>query len=159
MYTFRPLKEDDIDYILIWNEGRDASFLKQWAGERFHYPLTKEQILEDVKECIAVYMVYEDDSPIGTITIMHLDEEKGSAHIGRYLLSPTETGKGRGTIIMHDFLQYVFGVLKLKEVTLRVYTFNKTAIKCYEKNGFVVTKQNKMENDWDCLAMSCKKGK
>jgi len=44
--------------------------------------------------------------------------------------------KGYGTEAMNLLLDYGFNLLNLNSIMLRVYSFNKRAIKCYKKCGF-----------------------
>ena len=159
MYTFRLFEEKDAERILQWNEGKDADFLQQWAGSGFIFPLTQEQLIEDAKKSCAVFMISDAEKIVGTIAILRTDDTAGSGYLGHYLLDPSETGKGHGTDIICEFTNFCFGVLKLKELSLRVFTFNTPALRCYEKNGFTETEHNTMDNGWEVLLMTRRKAK
>ncbi|MEI5908630.1 GNAT family protein [Bacillus spongiae] len=61
-------------------------------------------------------------------------------HRARYAVGIFDTsmlGKGVGTEITQLLLQYAFEELDLHRVDLRVLEYNKRAIKCYEKCGFI----------------------
>ncbi|MGG3806012.1 GNAT family N-acetyltransferase [Metabacillus fastidiosus] len=53
------------------------------------------------------------------------------------IFDPSVWGKGLGTEITQLVLHYAFEELNLHRVDLRVLEYNKRAIKCYEKCGFV----------------------
>ena len=59
---------------------------------------------------------------------------------GKYFLGlgllPTLCGTGKGAVIMEQILAYV-GKTKIKQLYLEVRDFNKRAIRCYQKAGFV----------------------
>lgn len=159
MYKFKLFTAADAKEIYDWNNGKDADFLKQWAGQGFTYPITEKQIIEDAEKCFAVFMIYQEEYLVGTIAILRIDEKIGSGYLGHFLLNPEKTGKGHGTHIMQDFLMFCFGVLKLKELSLRVYSFNLPALKCYQNNGFTEIERSQMDNGWEVLLMTCTKEK
>lgn len=160
MYEFRLLDEENAECIVKWNAGKDADFLMQWAGLGFTYPITEEQIMKDAAEVSrAAFAVLSQEKMIGTIALMRVNEETGSGYIGHYLLDPCEMDKGHGTEIMREFIQMCFGILKLKELTLRVYDYNIGAIRCYEKNGFSELEREKLNNGWSVLLLGLKKTK
>jgi RimJ/RimL family protein N-acetyltransferase len=46
-------------------------------------------------------------------------------------------GQGIGRLMIEEILKIAFRELKLHRVSLGVFDFNKSAIACYEKAGFV----------------------
>ena len=74
---------------------------------------------------------------IGHISLGNVDRINESARIGKVLIGPSESrGNGYGTQLMLAALTVAFEELKLHKVTLGVFDFNISAIKCYEKVGF-----------------------
>jgi ribosomal-protein-alanine N-acetyltransferase len=68
------------------------------------------------------------------LTVNQLDNRARYA-VG--LFDPTVWSKGLGTEITQLVLRYSFEELELHRVDLRVLQYNKRAIKCYEKCGFI----------------------
>ena len=158
-YIIRPLNPKNAKKIVNWNEGGSQDFLMQWAGRAFVHPITVEQVVADMKVCNTVFEIIYEEEMIGTIAFINVDEKVGSAYIGHFLLNPELKGKGHGTAILQEFIIYCFGILKLKELTLKVFDYNKGALRCYEKNGFAETERVKTENGLEVLTMSLKKTK
>lgn len=74
---------------------------------------------------------------IGHISLGNVDRINESARIGKVLIGPSESrGNGYGTQLMLAALTFAFEELNLHKVTLGVFDFNTSAIKCYEKVGF-----------------------
>ena len=131
------LSENDIDLILDWTNSKDAEFLRQFAGEKWSYPLTKKQIQN---ESGSIYSIFQDDKFVGMIQV--ISKENDNAHIGRFLLNPNETGKGIGTTALKLFCKQLFDSdIELKSITLNVREVNKAAQRCYAKCGFMVSKE------------------
>lgn len=160
MYEFKLFSPADAGNIVDWNEGKAGDFLMQWAGRAFQHPITEAQVIEDARNCCnAVFSIFYQEEMIGTIALIQVDEKTGSAYWGHYLLNPAMTGKGHGTAILREFISYCFGILKLKELTLRVFAYNTSALQCYLTNGFVETERNTLDNGQDVLVMNLKKTK
>lgn len=158
-YEFRILESENAGNIVKWNEGRDAAFLEQWAGRGFTFPITEEKVLTDKEKCSAVFEIMLQGNMIGTIALLRVDAETGSGYMGHFLLAPEMRGKGHGTAALREFAIYCFGILKLKELTLRVFSYNKGAVCCYEANGFRVIETSQTENGLEVLLMCLKKTK
>ncbi len=156
-YIIRPLNPKNAKKIVNWNEGGSQDFLMQWAGRAFVHPITVEQVVADMKVCNTVFEIIYEEEMIGTIAFINVDEKTGSAYIGHFLLNPELKGQGHGTTILQEFIIYCFGILKLKELTLKVFDNNKGALRCYEKKGFKETERIKLENGLEVLTMSLKK--
>ena len=74
---------------------------------------------------------------IGHISLGNVDKTNESARIGKVLIGSTNSrGKGYGTQMMTAVLKFAFEELKLHKVTLGVFDFNESAIKCYKKSAF-----------------------
>jgi RimJ/RimL family protein N-acetyltransferase len=79
----------------------------------------------------------EKDELIGNCGFMELDNLNQTAEIGIFI-AKDHWSKGYGTEALALLLDYGFKALNLHNVLLRVYSFNKRAIKCYEKAGFKI---------------------
>lgn len=113
---------------------------------------------ENTEKIVSFEILYEKEM-IGTIAIMNVDEKTGSAHIVHFLLNPKLKEKGHEIAILQEFILYCFGILKLKELTLKIVDGNKGAFHCYEKIGFVETDRIKLENGLEELTLTLTKTK
>lgn len=71
----------------------------------------------------------------GTVVYRNLSRRRRSAEIG-IELHPEYRGRGLGPRAVRALLGYLFDVLGLRRVWLRVLPENERAIRCYEKCGF-----------------------
>ena len=156
MIRIIPLENNDTKSIISWNTGKDADFLTQWSGKGYQYPITVEQITARLAADNADYEIYGiklDDDLIGTIELMRIDIKAKRGSIGRYLLYPAIAGKGYGSLALKLFVEKVFSETPINTLDLTVFDFNKPAIRCYEKTGFVKTTQSTRPNGWIAIRM------
>ena len=75
---------------------------------------------------------------IGHIELAAIDRRNGSARVCRVLVGdPAYRGRGVGTVMMEKIVEIGFCRLGLHRIELAVFDFNTSAIRCYEKVGFV----------------------
>jgi len=78
-----------------------------------------------------------DGEVVGHGEILAIDLGNRSATLGRILVGASQArGHGVGLQLVRELVRVCFQELKLHRVTLRVYDFNRAAIRCYEKAGF-----------------------
>ena len=133
--------EQDFVQLIDWIP--NAAFMMQWGGPAFSYPLTNEQLADYLDgantEAATKYIfkvLNDKDEVIGHISFKDVNRELGTARVGKVLIGSNIRGKGYGTKMMMAALAFAFEQLKLKKVTLGVFDFNESAIRCYEKVGF-----------------------
>ncbi|MBF4486156.1 GNAT family protein [Flavobacterium sp. CSZ] len=152
-------KFDIAFYPQLINSIKNARELMQFAGPEFIFPLTEEQIEKSLsdKNRIAFRVVnIANDSTFGHCEICFKDE---FANLGRILImDETLRGKGIGKQIVTLLLEFILENSKQRNIELNVFDFNKSAIKCYEKIGFVIHPDKKfvreMDNEtWTALNM------
>jgi RimJ/RimL family protein N-acetyltransferase len=131
----------------------------QFAGPVFDYPLSWEQLEKHLANDRR--QVYAAIRPATTEMIgmgeLYWDAED-KPRLCRILVSPDERGKGFGKQIVLDLLELAFANAAVKKVSLNVYDFNTSAIKCYEQCDFKVSPDQSMANraswgDWQALHM------
>ncbi|MBA7498003.1 hypothetical protein ES704_00737 [subsurface metagenome] len=89
---------------------------------------------------------------------MGIDPVNKSASIGRVLIKQDNRGLGYGYAMLKELINYATNVLQLKQLNLRVFDFNKSALRCYSKLGFVELKREnifyrEINKEWCCIAM------
>ncbi|RYY97406.1 MAG: N-acetyltransferase [Chitinophagaceae bacterium] len=135
----------DFDQLIHWVH--DEFLLTNWAGSLFRFPLTHDSLqwyLEDTNDPgrsdALVYKAVDEESgdTVGHVSLGGISRKNRSARISRVLVGDTQH-KGRGicTAMIKAVLQVGFDELKLHRISLGVYDINRSAIRCYEKAGFV----------------------
>lgn len=134
---------NDFQQLISWLD--DESSLKQWAGSQFRFPLTKEKLewyLEDSNDFehsdTLNYRAVDDQTceTVGHISLTAINRQNRSARMTRMLISPGCRGKGLCRQIVSALVKVGFLELDLHRISLGVYDFNDSAIKCYLKSGF-----------------------
>ncbi|MCM1990732.1 GNAT family N-acetyltransferase [Oceanirhabdus seepicola] len=147
MIKLISLEKKDIINIIDWNKDKDADFLMQWAGRYYTYPITEEQIItrlenKNSKSDINIYKIVLDktNEMIGTVELFFPENNPDIAVIGRFLIEEAFRGNGYGEEALKETVNKAFDKFGFNKVVLGVFEFNKNAIKCYEKVGFIKDK-------------------
>lgn len=160
MLTIRPAAEKDYEAIVRWNEGRGEPYLFQWAGfTTYTYPLTAEQVSAQAsKDGVRLYMAFDGETPVGAGEICDISEERKTGRICRLIFAEEAKNKGNGEAFLKELARIAFDKMGLDSLSLRVYCYNISAIRCYEKVGFRVTGFFEEENShWNNYSMELKK--
>ena len=126
------LLPEDKQAIIRWTNSRGADFLQQWAGDALPYPLTIEA-LNALSHC---FRIEKEGSFIGMIQQIKIEEN--NIHIGRFLINPSLTGKGLGSLAMQLFITMLFEDKSVHTISLNVFDDNLIAKGLYTKLGFKV---------------------
>lgn len=78
-----------------------------------------------------------DDLPIGYVSIINIDYDNFSADCMIEIGASEYWGQGLGPMAMEVIMEYVFNELNLNRLGLQVFSFNKRALKMYQRLGFV----------------------
>ncbi|WP_278337118.1 GNAT family N-acetyltransferase [Clostridium cavendishii] len=79
----------------------------------------------------------DTEEVVGIIELREIDKRNKIGRICKFLiLDKTNRGKGIGKKALIEVLRIGFEEFKLKKITLGVFEFNESAIKCYEGVGF-----------------------
>ncbi len=138
----RPMREDDLDRRVQWMQ--DVEIQELFTGK----PLAKAYTRFDAfqwrasleSDGSAVVFAVDDMNGrhIGDVDLHHIDRWDASARLTILIGERSAWNSGFGTDAIGTLLFYAFEDLGLEEVRLRVFDFNKRAIRCYEKSGFAV---------------------
>ncbi len=141
MVQLLPFTEQDIERLINWIDSPEL--LLQWAGHTFTYPLERKQILKHLQsangnfpEMLIFKAADKNKNIVGHIELVRIDYTNQSASLARVFVSPVCRANGYGQEIVKRALEIGFDKLRLHRIDLRVFDFNKHAIKCYEKCGF-----------------------
>lgn len=136
--------ETDFDTLISWV--KDENELIQFAGPIFSFPLTKEQLhdnLADIKRHAFKIIHNDTNTTIGYGEVYKTDEQ--NSRLCKILIGDKKfRGKGYGIILTKLLTQWSFDNLKVNFIDLNVYDFNNFAIKAYEGVGFKKTTTNEL---------------
>ncbi|MCL2388301.1 MAG: GNAT family N-acetyltransferase, partial [Defluviitaleaceae bacterium] len=100
------------------------------------------------------FSCYQNDQLVAWYSIEILDVNKIELGLG---MKPEHTGKGFGVDFINSAMDHICSKYCTKEFVLSVASFNKRAIKVYEKVGFTKTGvfiQNTNGGDYEFIKMS-----
>ena len=150
MIKLLPFTEADIDRVLPWITSREDLYL--WTAYSFGFPLTREHLLQHMKECVErgdrlLYkaVLPEDGTVFGHIELGAMDRRNNALRIGRVLIDPAQRGRGLGAAMMRAAVDLAFEKFEMHRVELGVFENNPRAIACYERVGF---KREGVVRDW-----------
>lgn len=154
MIRLQLMQREDLKKIIEWNIDKSADELLQWAGPMYNYPLTLVQLenyfLDEIKKEYSNIFLYKIElvntgEIIGTVELREIDKNNKIGRVCRFLIGQENIrGRGIGAKVLKEILRIGFEDLKFEKITLGVFDFNKSAIKCYENVGF--TKVKLIEN-------------
>ena len=157
---------EKVHYKFIENEITDSKFLMQWAGPKYTYPLSWEQMEDKIKEqdengkknFLFSAAIRNSLEIIGHVQLTVIDHTTKIANIGSVLILSKFRNMGLGTEIMKAIMNFGFNQKGMNELRLGVFDFNMPAIQCYKKAGFAEYKfeENAIEIDgekWNHIRM------
>ncbi|WP_130805560.1 GNAT family N-acetyltransferase [Senegalia massiliensis] len=80
----------------------------------------------------------EDNKYIGGCGINSVNWKNSNVIIGIFIGDKDYWSKGYGTDALKVLIKFIFNEMNINKIKLNVYSFNKRAIRCYEKCGFKV---------------------
>lgn len=92
----------------------------------------------DKKEQQFAIVLKETDKLIGNCGFCDINHLHQKGEVGLFIGEDENRSKGYGTEALSLLVEYGFNYLNLKNIMLKVFSFNKRAIKSYEKIGFKV---------------------
>lgn len=143
MIRLEYFDENDFEALIEWIN--DEYTLSNWAGTMFSFPLTRDKLtwyLEDSNNFLESdalnYKAVDVASGemVGHISLTAINRNNRSARITRMLVNPNKRGNGLCCNVVKELMRIGFVDLDLHRVSLGVYDFNDSAIKCYLRAGF-----------------------
>lgn len=148
--NLRPLREHDLTRRAEWLNDEETvrlftGFLPARTYDRTDAGRWRATLEADMA---ALVWAIETKSGrhIGDVDLHNIDRRAGVAKLTILLGDKAYWCKGCGSDAIKALLHHAFGELDLNSVALRVYDFNKRAIRCYEKCGFEQTRPG--WSDW-----------
>jgi RimJ/RimL family protein N-acetyltransferase len=144
-FILSTLTEKNARNICSWNYDGIYSVYNMPSWEKA--VLLNLKITQQIYREKEFYSIVKDEGElIGYFRIFNATDMGEMLGIG---LIPSLCGKGLGLPILETIKKFACSNLNCKKLTLEVRTFNKRAIRCYEKAGFHVTKSYSKEGPKD----------
>ena len=133
-----PMRIDDAEKYVCWLNDRSVTdglgntvMMTTIEGE-------KEWIVNAGKKGDVNFAIVrkEDDELLGNCSLMNIDRINRTCTVGIFIGDEENRSKGYGKEALELLLSYAFNFQNMHHVNLNVFSFNKRAIKCYEKIGF-----------------------
>ena len=141
LVRLRLVEEEDLPLLVAWRNTPSI-----WAGFFNKFPLSMARqkawfanLVADQSKKLFMICKVENNEPVGTIGLDHIDFANQSTEFGNMLIGKQEfVGKGYATEATELMLSYCFLRLNMNRVYLKVYADNARAISLYERCGFKV---------------------
>lgn len=139
----RLLERDDLPLTLSW---RNRDEIRKWFLNTTiipadgHYAWFERYQELDNDFIFLILAKGLNNAPVGQISLYGIDWDARTAEFGRLMIGePHAKGRGFAREATHLLLDYSFGVMQLKEITLEVKENNEVAIAMYRLTGFIET--------------------
>ncbi len=132
-----PMRKDLLPLYQRWIN--DLESARSLGGHRpFAFEEEEEWYARLLKSDDIHFTVYEREGsrPIGTASLADIDHRNRRAEFGILIGDRGSRNKGFGAEATRLMLDYAFTAVGMHNVQLRVFEFNKGAIRAYEKAGF-----------------------
>ncbi|GGL10841.1 aminoglycoside N(6')-acetyltransferase [Sphaerisporangium melleum] len=141
MIELRDFVVSDAVSLVSWVDG--PAELVMWSGATgFTWPLDERQVLRyaaGAHDRMRVWTAVDRDDPGKPLAhaSMMLDAPGWTARLGRVLVAPGARGCGVGEALVGAVQRVAFDEMGVHRVSLGVFTHNATAVRLYERLGFV----------------------
>ncbi|MFB4168220.1 GNAT family N-acetyltransferase [Virgibacillus sp. JSM 102003] len=135
----RKMSSEDASTYHRWRNDIEIMHFADSSLDVFTYADT-EKFVKNITESnnSRIYMIeeLEANNPIGITSLINIDYGNRNAECNISIGDKSYWGKGFGQESFRLLLDFAFNELNLHKVYLRVFSFNKGAIKLYQKLGF-----------------------
>ncbi|ENQ3077813.1 GNAT family N-acetyltransferase [Bacillus cereus] len=143
-YTFEVMTQEQAEEIAYnWHYGDKYSFYDMEADQE-----DLAEFLDPKERGETTFTVCKNNEIVGFFSFNKIDIHTVDIGLG---MEPNLTGKGLGLAFMKAGLEFCVKKYRPKYVTLSVATFNKRAIKVYEKVGFEAVGTFVQETNGSCF--------
>lgn len=134
----RAITVEDADIIRDWRNNPEAA-LWFFSYQNISHSMQVDWInTHNKKEDEVNWIIYltEKNTPIGTLSLIDIDNRNKNAEYARLIVDPLYKGKGYAYIAEMLLLEYAFNYLNLNKVHCKTYVDNTMVINLHKKTGF-----------------------
>lgn len=145
----KPLVLADLKHMAVWNGDAELqSFVD--CDLPFELPALEEWFRANIPDRhYQIFTIEKEGCLIGDLELDHINWRKRETELRIRIGDKNYWGQGFGSEAICLILYHLFVEREFQRVYLRVYEFNKRAIRCYLKNGFKQTGLlHRFNRDW-----------
>jgi len=147
-----PISIDDAQQYAEWLNDMEVSKNLVMSSRQITLEREKEILSNMSKNQSQIFGIIDksSDKLIGNCSLFNIDHMNGKAGFGIFIGDTSYWDRGFGTEAAKLILDYGFNILNLHNIWLEVYSYNKRAIRSYEKAGFKMVgkrRETKMINN------------
>ena len=125
---------EHIKTLMTWFKSEQE--LKNWSGPNFRYPYTQQSFTEDLRTNeLQPYVLLSLEDELLAFGQFYL--RLGKCHLGRLVVNPNHRGQGIAGLLISSLCELGNRELDTSESSLFVLSHNESAVKAYEKMGFI----------------------
>lgn len=132
-----PVSLEDVERYTEWVNDLEIGQFVLFSSQVFD--VTKERAaLETLMNESAIFAIVEKDTnkAIGNCGLHMVNNVHRHAQFGIFIGEKTYWNQGIGAEATSLILDYGFNIMNLNNISLEVVSYNRRAVKCYEKAGF-----------------------
>lgn len=131
-----PLMIEDARQYTEWLNNLEVIRYLTLASQSISLHQEEDMLKELAKQHTYGIVTLEDEQLIGNCGAFAVDHMRRTCEVGIFIGNQEYWGKGYGSEALGLLAGYLFDYLNMHSIFLRVYSFNKRAIRSYEKLGF-----------------------
>lgn len=144
MIKLEPFTNRDFLRLINWIDSERA--LVQFAGPIFSYPLTENQLTAYLNNKALIPKRIVDIASGEVIGHCELNFLNDFPRLSRILIgNETYRSKGLGKQLVALMIDEIQKIKSTEKVELRVFEWNKNAVKLYENTGFIIELESTLE--------------
>lgn len=161
MIQIRPFKRCDAETVASWVTSENEFYM--WsAGLLGDYPATAGTLLglfeETMENPYKFQMVaYDEEGVFGHALFRFPDADKNILRLGFIIIDPARRGKGLGSLMVKNFMDFAYKFLGVSKITLGVFEQNSEAYRAYLAAGFYETPEKRISEingeKWTCIEL------